>query len=134
VRKEVIKEETKEPRREAVEERTIIEAGRPVGLDWITVHKQLADQGLASVKAEFQKKEGAELDQCYMGQQIMAHMMTIDALKVVRNYASPELRKDLDETSQMATRHLDQAKKIAESMKGETGERVSRKPKADKAE
>lgn len=126
--------EAAEPRkRVAVEERTTVE-GRPAGahgVDWVSIHRQIADQCLASTKAEFQKKEGAEFDRCYMGQQIMAHMKTLDELKVLRNYASAELRKDIDETTQMATHHLAEAKKIAESLKGETGERVSRKPKAE---
>jgi len=100
------------------------------GFDWNTVHKQLADQCLASTKAEFAKKQGAELDQCYMGLQVMSHMKALDELKVLRNFASAELRKDIDETTKTVTRHLDDAKKIAESLK-ESGERVSRKPKAE---
>ena len=99
-------------------------------VDWVSIHKQIADQCLASAKAEFQKKDGAEFDHCYMGQQIMAHAVKLDELKVLRNYASAELRKDIDEATQMATHHLDEAKKIAERMKGAV-ERVSRKPKAE---
>ena len=145
VKKEEIREETREirreppakepaePRRRVVEEeRTVVEA-RPAGIafDWNNVHKQVADQCLASTKAELQKKSSAEFDQCFMGQQIMAHMKALDELKVLRNYAGAELRKDIDETTQMATHHLDEAKKIAESMKGSASERVSRKPKAE---
>jgi predicted outer membrane protein len=132
VKKEVIKEEAREPGTR-VEERTTVEV-RPAGaqgFDWVSVHKQIADQCLASTKAEFQKKDGAELDHCYMGQQIMAHAKTLDELKVLRTYASAELRKDIDETTEMATHHLAEAKKIAEGLKGGPGERVSRKPKAE---
>jgi predicted outer membrane protein len=100
------------------------------GLDWVAIHKQVADQCLASTKAEFQKKEGAEFDQCYMGHAIMAHQKVLDEIKVLRNYASAELRQDLDKSAQMATHHLEEAKKIAESLKGET-KSVSRKPKAE---
>jgi predicted outer membrane protein len=144
VRKEVIREETREirrdpaapedaapPRRVAVEEKTI--EARPAGtLDWVSIHKQIADQCLASTKAEFQKKNGAEFDRCYVGQQIMAHAVKLDELKVLRNYAGPELRKDIDEATEIATRHLAEAKKLAESMmKADATERVSRKPKAE---
>jgi len=124
------------PRRTKVveEERTVVEArpaaGQPGQLDWVSIHSQIADQVLATTKSEFQKKEAADFDKCYMGQQIMAHEKTLDELKVLRNYASPELRKDIEETSQMATHHLQEAKKIMDSLKGESTERVSRKPKA----
>lgn len=129
------KEASGETKTRVVEEETTVAEARPVGgqpqgFDWVNIHRQLADQCLASTKAEFQKKEGAEFDKCFMTQQIMAHIKTLDELKVLRNYASAELRKDLDETSQMATRHLEEAKKIMEQLKEESGsERVSRKPK-----
>jgi len=140
VKKEEVREEVREVPREkgrveprarvAVEERTTI-VTRPAAFDWVSIHKQIADQCLASTKAEFQKKEGAEFDRCFMGEQIMAHAKTLDELKVLRNYAGPELRKDIDETTLMATRHLAEAKKIAEGLQGKAGERVSRKPKAE---
>jgi len=100
-------------------------------LDWVAIHKQIADQCLASTKADFQRKEGAEFDQCYMGHQIMAHMKVLDEIKVLRNQASAELRKDLDESSQMASHHLEEAKKIADGLKSQDTKRVSRKPKAE---
>lgn len=129
VRKEVVREV--EPQAKIVKEETVVEI-RPAGqgLNWVAIHRQIADQCLASTKAEFGKKEGEEFDHCYMGQQIMAHAKALDELKVLRNYASAELRKEIDQTSEMAAQHLDQAKKIAESMKAEGTERVSRKPKA----
>ena len=134
---EEIKEETREPRRDPAGKNSPVAAPReareaaPGGFNWVTVHKQLADQCLASAKTELQKKDGAEFDHCYIGQEIMGHAMKLDTLKVLRTYASAELRKDIDEASQTATQHLEQAKKIAENMKKEFGERVSRKPKAE---
>lgn len=68
----------------AVEERTAVET-RPAGFDWVSIHRQIADQSLASTKTEFQKKDGAEFDHCFMGEQIMAHAKTLDELKVLRN-------------------------------------------------
>jgi len=143
VKKEEVREEVREVPREkarrepvaprarvAVEERTTVQA-HPASFDWVSVHNQIADQSLASTKAEFQKKSGAEFDRCFMGEQIMAHAKTLDELKVLRNYAGPELRKDIDETTAVATRHLAEAKKIAESLQGNAGERVSSKPKGE---
>jgi predicted outer membrane protein len=118
-----------EPRRRVTVKRANVdEEPAAHALDWNNIHMQIADQCLT--KAEFSKKSGAEFDRCYMGQQIMAHAKALDELKVLRNYASPELRKDIDETTKMATHHLDEAKTIVESlMKGEAKEQVSRKPK-----
>jgi predicted outer membrane protein len=115
----------------AAPEGRLVAQGAQGGLDWVAIHKQVADQCLASTKAEFQKKEGADFDQCYIGHAIMSHMKALDEIKVLRNYASAELRKDLDKTTQMATHHLEEAKKIAESLKGDGADRVSRKPKAE---
>jgi predicted outer membrane protein len=102
--------------------------GAQAGLDWNHVHMQLADQCLASAKEELGKKDSDEVDHCYMGQQIMAHMKAIDDFKVMRNYASAELRKDIDEAIEMAQDHLKEAKKIMEEQKDRGSERTSRKP------
>ena len=77
------------------EVRTVVETrlAGGAGFDWNAIHRQIADECLAGAKAEFQKKEGAEFDHCYIGQQIMAHAKLVDELKVLRTYASVELRK-----------------------------------------
>jgi predicted outer membrane protein len=107
--------------------------GAAGGLNWVSIHKQIADQCLASTKQEFAAKEGHELDRCYLGGQIMGHMKAIDEIKVLRSYASPELRAELDECSQHCTEHLMEAKALAKRLEGEAP-RVSRKPEgADEA-
>jgi len=98
------------------------------GLDWINVKKQIGQQCLASVKQELSQKSGAEFDQCFMGQQISAHMKVVDELKVLRNYASSDLQQKLDKELQMAQHHLQHAKQIEQKLKGSPSERVSRKP------
>jgi len=97
------------------------------GLNWVSIHKQLADQCLATAKQELGAKEGAELEKCYLGGQIMGHMKALDEIKVLRNYASAELRSELDACSQGCTEHLKEAKVLAKKMEGDTP-RVSRKP------
>lgn len=128
VRKEEVREV--EPGAKIVKEETVVEIRPSGGLNWVAIHRQIADQCLASTKAEFAKKEGEDFDHCFIGLQVMVHAKALDELKVLRNYASAELRKEIDQASEMAAQHLDHAKKIAESMKAEGTERVSRKPKA----
>src|SRR5205814_4912785 len=97
------------------------------GLDWISVKKQIGQQCLASVKQELSQKQGADFDQCFMGQQIGAHIKVIDELKVLRNYASQDLQQKLDKELQTAQHHLQMAKQIEQKLKGSPPERVSRK-------
>jgi predicted outer membrane protein len=97
------------------------------GLNWVSIHKQMADQCLTTVKQEFATKEGADFDRCYLGGQIMGHMKALDEIKVLRNYASAELRAELDACSQGCAEHLKEAKALAKKLEGDTP-RVSRKP------
>ena len=110
-----------------------IRGGAAGGLNWISIHKQIADQCLATAKQEFGQKEGAELDRCYLGGQIMGHMKALDEIKVLRNYASPELRAELDACSEHCADHLKEAKVLAKKLEGESAPRVSRKPDAPPA-
>jgi putative membrane protein len=97
-------------------------------LDWVSIHKQVADQCLATVKEELSNKSSQEFDHCFMGQQIGAHMKVVDSLKVLRNYASNDLRQKLDKELETAQHHLQMAKKIEEGLKGESSQRLSRRP------
>jgi putative membrane protein len=100
-------------------------------LDWVGIHNQIAQQCLTSTKQELSSKSSAEFDKCYMGQQIAAHMEVIDALKVLRNYASQQLQQDLDKELQTAQTHLQLAKQIEQQLKDRPSERVSRRPKSE---
>jgi len=99
-------------------------------LDWISIKKQIGQQCLTSVKQELGSKQGIDLDKCFMGQQIGAHMKVVDELKVLRNYASAQLRETLDKELQMAQTHLQQAKQIEQQLKDRPSERVSRRPES----
>ncbi len=97
------------------------------GLDWVAVKNQIGQQCLNSVKQELSQKSSAEFDQCFMGQQIAAHMKVVDELKVLRNYASQDLQQKLDKELQTAQQHLQHAKQIEKRLKESPSERVSRK-------
>jgi len=106
-----------------------VRVGGPSGtLDWVRVHRELAEGGLATMKEELQKKKSEEFDQCYMGSQIMAHTFMLSEIKVLRNYASSEFRNELDKTAEMAANHLKEAKRIMEEQRDHS-ERTTRNPK-----
>lgn len=59
----------------------------------------------------------------------MIHLATIDELTVLKSFASPALRADLDRSIAMAKEHLEEAKRIEQSLKGDGSEpRLSRQP------
>jgi len=96
-------------------------------LDWVSIHQQVADQCLSSVKQDLSKKSSHDFDECFMGQQIAEHMAVVDKLKVLRNYASSDLRQKLEKELQTAEGHLQTAQQIEHKLKGESSERLSRR-------
>lgn len=108
-----------------------VRAGGAVGgqLDWVSIHQQIADQCLSTLKKEFGEIRGPDFDKAYMAHEVMVHLKTIDELTVLKNHASPTLRSEIDKSLQMAQSHLREAKQIKEQLKGGEGEpRLSRKP------
>ena len=103
-------------------------SGGAHGVDWVSIHKQIGEQCLQSTKQEFERHQGADFDKAYMGQQIVAHMKTLDELKVLRNHATGELRTEIEKSIEMATRHLEEARKIMEQQKDRPSERISGRP------
>ena len=92
---------------------------------WVTIHQELANQCLKTVKDELGKKEGDDFDRCFIGQQIGAHLMAIDELKVFKNHASPQLQQDIEEAIDTAEGHLKDARKIMEQLEGSKKSRSS---------
>ncbi len=86
-------------------------------LNWVQIHQQIADQCLASTKAELERHEGEDFDKAYIGQQLGAHMAMVDHLKVFKTHASEKLTGQLDACLEGATSHLDHARKIMEEQK-----------------
>jgi len=103
--------------------------GAAGGLNWVSIHKEIADQCLASAKQEFAKKEGPEFDKCYIGGAIASHQHAIDADHVFMKHASPQFRGDIEEGLKMATTHLNLAKDIMKKLDGQSP-RLSARPDA----
>jgi len=93
---------------------------------------------LRSTREELSRYKGADFDKAYMGQQLVAHMKTIDELKVLRSHASSQLQQEIDDGIETAEHHLKEARKIMddEKDKGSTGSsgRESGKRKASDRE
>jgi hypothetical protein len=104
-------------------------SGQP---DWVAIHRELGEQSLATAKQELGRKQGAEFDHCFWGQQFMGHLKMVDELKVLRKHASPQLGAQIDKSMQVAQAHLHELRQVMEQMKGTPSERVSRKPEGNK--
>ena len=108
------REEAREDRRD---DRATVAAGRQQPFNWVTIHREIADECLQSSKQELNDKQANEFDKCYMGMQIAAHMKMVDELKVLKNHVSSQFSQDLEKTLETTEHHLKEAKKIMEEIK-----------------
>ena len=118
--REEAREERRTGREEAREERRTTAApaaGGRQAFNWVTIHRELADQCLQTAKKELGEKEGNEFDKCYIGMQVAAHMKMVDELKVLKNHASSQFQQDLEQSLETAEHHLSEARKIMEEIK-----------------
>jgi predicted outer membrane protein len=92
-------------------ERTAVGAA-PRAMNMTEVHREIAQRCVNTAEKELSEAKGKERDECFLGMQIGAHHEMINSQKVLRDYASPELRAVLDKSIQTAESHLDQAKQL----------------------
>jgi predicted outer membrane protein len=86
-------------------------------LNWTAIHKEIADQCLKSTKEELGRYKGDDFDKAYMGQQLAAHMQMEDALKVLQNHASGQLKQQLEQDLETTQEHFKEAQKIMDEQK-----------------
>jgi len=88
-------------------------------VDLVRIKQEIGRQCVETMKKELGEKKGAEFDKCYMGMQVGAHLHMADTLKVVKNYASPQLRTVLEDGEKTAAEHLDHAKHLLKDLEGD---------------
>lgn len=100
-----------------------VRAGQPIqggqtarGFDFLEVKRRIADECLANAKREMGQKQGSEFDAAYIGTMIVKHQEMQTALKVLRDYASPEFQQTLDKQSEVVAAHLDHAKQVMQTV------------------
>jgi predicted outer membrane protein len=107
-------------------------AGQQPGMqqpvNWVKIHEQIADQTGAAFKQEMGKFKGENLDRAYIGQQLGAHIAMVNELKVLRNYASPELQQQLDTALKLAESHLQEAQQIMDTQTRQDSSSSGRTP------
>jgi predicted outer membrane protein len=93
-------------------------AMRPVGgLNWVAIHQEVSDEGLAACKKELSKYEDNEFDKAFLGGQIAGHMKASAELKVFRRHVSSQLASEIDDALATTEDHLKQIKDLMEDKK-----------------
>ncbi len=82
------------------------------GLNFLAIEQQIGRQCESSLIRELQEKQGEKFDKAYVGWNIGAHMHMLDALKVLRSDASPQLQQTLAQAEQSTHDHLEHFKKL----------------------
>lgn len=84
----------------------------PRGFNFMEIQQRLAEQCLNSTKLALLEHRGAEFDAAYVGTMIVKHQEMLDHQSVLRDYASPELRKMIEEQMDTTQTHLEHAKQL----------------------
>jgi len=108
-------------------------AGGQRPFHFLEVKREIAERCIASADKELNSKQGKERDECFIGMQIAKHQESIDAQKVLREYASPELQQVIDKGVQSAESHLQEAKHLIRQLASDRGGRGDEKSNDDKS-
>ncbi len=92
-------------------------ANTPVAAALFQIQQQIEQTCLADTQRELEQQSSSDFDRCYMGSQVGMHMQLTSVLSVLKNHAtSPDLKKAIDDASQVVSRHLEHAKKIVKDL------------------
>ncbi len=100
-------------------------------LDHLRIKREIGQLCVETMKKELSDKKGTDFDKCYIGSQIGAHLHMADTLKVLKNYASPELRTVLEEGEKTTTAHLDHARTLMKDLEKDNRKEVTSAKKTD---
>ena len=82
----------------------------------VQIDRQIVERSKEMVREELQQKQGAEVDKCYLGYQIGAHMHMLAALETIEQQQLGQLAQIAQEASPKVQQHLDQAKQLYEQL------------------
>lgn len=89
----------------------------PVAAALFQVNQEIEQTCLASAQRELEQMSSGEFDRCYIGMQVGMHMQLTSVLSVFKNHVtSPDLKKAIDDASQVTAKHLELAKKIMKDL------------------
>jgi predicted outer membrane protein len=90
--------------------------GNSSGVDFLQLHQEMADQCLTDSKAWLNKKEGIEIDKCFVAMQISKHAGMQTSLTVLQRHATGELQSMIKESLTTNAKHLEAAINLMEKL------------------
>jgi hypothetical protein len=78
--------------------------------------QEVKQECLNLTQAELGRKQGAEFDKAYIGQQLVAHTNMLAELRAAQRHASGQLQPIIQQGTQMTEHHLAQARQIMEQL------------------
>jgi predicted outer membrane protein len=97
------------------------------------IARETAQRCLQRTKEILNEKQGAQFDECYIGQQVMAHVGMLAKLEASQNHVSPEFQQVIRESTQTVEQHLKEAQTIARSLEQQGGGQRGARPGAGRA-
>jgi predicted outer membrane protein len=99
----------------------------------VALQTSIAQECLALTQKELGEKQGAEFDQCYIGQQIGAHVAMLAKLKGSEQFASEQLRGFIQDATKTVEAHHQHAKQLAkELMKDQQGSQSAQRTESSR--
>jgi predicted outer membrane protein len=89
------------------------------GVDWVAIHREVANECVESSKKELSRYDGNEFDKAFLGHQTGGHLASIANLKVLKRHASSELGSEIDGAIEGAESHLKKLRELMEEKKDE---------------
>ena len=92
-------------------------ANTPVAAALFQIQQEIEQTCLTNAQRELEQQSSSDFDRCYIGMQVGMHMQLTSVLSVLKNHVtSPDLKKAIEDASQLIARHLEHAKKIMKEL------------------
>ncbi len=92
----------------------------------LQVMNQVGQKRQTFVERELSRYRGAEFDNAYLGQQVLAHLELLAMLETFGNLASPEFRRVCDQATASTEQHLTMARRHMEQLAAESANALRR--------
>lgn len=92
-------------------------------LDFVALHRELAENCIRQAKEGLSKKDSAKFDECFIGHQIVKHEEMKNKLTVFERHASADLKQIFAEGRQTTEQHLKKAEDLMKKLTDADGNR-----------
>lgn len=105
-----------QPAQPAGRQTTAFRGDPNAGLDFMQLHREMAQECIAAAEKGMAEKKDSEIDACFVGWQIASHGMMKTKLTVLERHASGELAQVLKEGRETTEKHMKEAEKLMDQL------------------